>query len=228
MDDKKYKDMIKCIEAAAVSRGCIEVFSDMVRCMAIALESPQVRQERHDELEKEYAQIKSRYTEEEFENFPRAMAIVTERLEAEREDYLGHVLELLQGTNVRNGQFFTPQVVAEFCAKISAVKPADYKPGRIITLNDPACGASVLMIAGAEELMRQGVQQSDILIDVGDVDGRACDISYVELSLLGYAAVIRHQDALSRQRYSPDRYTIGYYLHSMPFRALLRRQKEVA
>ena len=56
------------------------------------------------------------------------------------------------------------------------------------------------------------------LVLAGDIDGRACDISYVQLSLLGYAAVVQHMDALSQRRISPDRYTPGYYLHCMPMR----------
>lgn len=219
--NSKYNDFLRCIDTATGSRGRVEVFTDMVRAMAIALESPNAETKRHDELEQEYAQIKERYTESEFAAFPKAFAIVMQVLEMEREEYLGHILELLSATNTRNGQFFTPQSVAEMCAKVSAEKPADYKPGRIVTLNDPACGASVMVIAGAEELLHQGVLQSDILIDAGDVDHRACDISFIELSLLGYAAIIRHQDALSRQRYTPDRYTIGYFMHSMPMRKLL-------
>jgi len=55
-------------------------------------------------------------------------------------------------------------------------------------------------------------------------DGRGFDISYVQLSLLGYAAVVQHADALAMRRISPDRFTPGYYLHGMPMRRASRRK----
>ena len=72
-------------------------------------------------------------------------------------------------------------------------------------------------------MLADGVKQSDILVLAGDIDGRACDISYVQLSLLGYAAVVQHMDALAQKRYSPDRFTPGYFLHCMPMRRLVKR-----
>ena len=43
-------------------------------------------------------------------------------------------------------------------------------------------------------------------------------MSYVELSLLGYAAVVRHEYALTRQVLSRPRFTPGYFLHGFPMR----------
>ena len=76
----------------------------------------------------------------------------------------------------------------------------------------------MLLIEGAEKLLADGVNKADILVLAGDIDHRACDISYVQLSLLGYAAVVQHMDALAQRRISPDRFTPGYYLHCMPMR----------
>ena len=78
----------------------------------------------------------------------------------------------------------------------------------------------MLLIEGAEKLLADGVRQSDLVLVAGDIDGRACDISYIQLSLLGYAACVQHMDALSQRRISPDRYTPGWYLHSMPMRGV--------
>ena len=61
---------------------------------------------------------------------------------------------------------------------------------------------------------------ADGVLIAGDIDGRACDISYVQLALLGYAAVVQHMAALAQRGISPDRYTPGYYLHGMPMRRI--------
>ena len=211
------KLFIKEVHAAARGRYAVEVFADMVRAMAICFEAPLALGERHEELEKEYAQIKGRYTEDEFVHFPIALAMVQMALEKRREDFLGHALEELGAANTHNGQFLTPVCVSRLMAQVGC-QGIEYTPGKIISLSDPSCGSSVLLIEGAEKLLADGVRQADILIQAGDIDGRACDISYVQLSLLGYAAVVQHMDALAMRRISPDRFTPGYYLHCMPMR----------
>ena len=216
MDDLK-KDFIKEVTAAARSRFVVDVFADMVRTWALAIESPLSLSVRHKAVEDEYAQIRSLYTDEEFSHFPIALALVQMALEKHREDFLGHALEALGAANTRNGQFLTPVDVARFMAKVGC-QGIEYTPGKIISLSDPSCGSSVLLIEGAEKLLADGVRQADILIQAGDIDGRVCDISYVQLSLLGYAAVVQHMDALAMRRISPDRFTPGYYLHCMPMR----------
>lgn len=219
MDDLK-KEFIKEVTAAARSRFVVDVFADMVRSWALALESPLAFDaERRKAIEAEYAQIKGRYTEEEFAHFPIAFAMVHMALRERREDFLGHALEALGAANTRNGQFLTPVCVSRFMAKIGC-QGIEHKPGEVIRLSDPSCGSSVLLIEGAEKLLADGVRQADLVLIAGDIDGRACDISYVQLSLLGYAACVQHMDALSQRRISPDRYTPGWYLHSMPMRGV--------
>ena len=218
MEDLK-KLFVDEVHAAARSRYAVEVFADMVRMFAICLESPLVVGERHKALEDEYFQIKGRYTEDEFVHFPIALAMVQMALEKRREDFLGHALEHLGASNTRNGQFLTPVCVSRFMAQVGC-QGIEYTPGTVIRLSDPSCGSSVLLIEGAEKLLADGVRQSDLVLVAGDIDGRACDISYIQLSLLGYAACVQHMDALAQRRISPDRYTPGWYLHCMPMRGV--------
>ncbi len=218
MTDLK-KDFIKEVTSAARSRFVVDVFADMARTWALAIESPLSLAGRHKAVEDEYAQIRSRYTEEEFSHFPIAFAMVQMALQERREDFLGHALEALGAANTRNGQFLTPVCVSRLMAAVGC-QGIEYTPGKVIRLSDPSCGSSVLLIEGAEKLLADGVRQSDLVLVAGDIDGRACDISYIQLSLLGYAACVQHMDALSQRRISPDRYTPGWYLHSMPMRGV--------
>ena len=211
------KLIIKEVHAAARARYAVEVCADMVRTMALALESPLTLGARRKAIEAEYAQIKGRYTEDEFVHFPIALAMVQMALERHREDFLGHALENLGAANTHNGQFLTPVCVSRMMAAVNC-RGLDYTPGKIISISDPSCGSSALLIEGAEAMIADGVNKADILVLAGDIDGRACDISYVQLSLLGYAAVVQHMDALAMRRISPDRFTPGYYLHCMPMR----------
>ena len=216
MNEDLKKDFIKEVHAAAKSRYSVDVFADMVRAMAIAIEVS-THLGSVNALEGEYAQIKAKYEPAEFEHFYRAFALVMNALQRAREDFLGHALENLGAANTHNGQFLTPVHLSRFIAKVNC-RGLDYTPGKIISISDPSCGSSVLLIEGAEAMLADGVRQADILVLAGDIDHRACDISYVQLSLLGYAAVVQHMNALSMKRISPDRYTPGYFLHSMPMR----------
>ena len=217
MEDLK-KEFIKEVTAAAGQRLASSVFADMVRSWALALESPLAFDaDRRMAIEDAYARIKANYTEDEFAHFPVALGMVYLALTRHREDFLGHALEELGAANTHNGQFLTPVCVSRMMAAVNC-RGLDYAPGKIIMLSDPSCGSSVLLIEGAEKLLADGVRQADILIQAGDIDGRACDISYIQLSLLGYAAVVQHMDALSQRRISPDRFTPGWYLHCMPMR----------
>ena len=222
--DALKKDFLKAVETAAGHRHVVDVFGDMVRAMAIAIESQFTIGERNEQLEREYSAIKERYTPAEFQEFPRALAITAAALELKREDFLGHSLEALGANNTRNGQFLTPVCVSRMVASALCPSLDGYTPGKIIKLNDPACGTSVLLIEGAERLISQGVRQADLLVIAGDIDLRACDASYVQLAFLGYPAIVQHMDALAMKRISPDRFTPGYFLHSFPMRRLAERR----
>lgn len=220
MADDLKKAFEKEVRAAAGHRFVVDTFADMVRAMALSIEGATVMGERIAAIEKEYDQIKARYTRDEFEHFFAAFSLVIAALEARHEDFLGHALENLGAANTRNGQFLTPIDVSRMMARVNCQKPDNYKPGQIIKLNDCACGTSVLLIEAAEELVRSGVRQADLLVIAGDIDARACDASYIQLSLLGYPAIVQHMDALAQRRISPDRFTPGYFIHAMPMRRL--------
>ncbi len=149
----------------------------------------------------------------------RAFSLLMCALDFDRTEFLGHVMErVFNATNQHNGQFLTPVNIATLMGDILVEAPRD----EIVRLNDPCCGAGVLVIEGAERFMKRGWEQRDILVDAGDIDGHACDMCYVQLSLLGYAGVVRHQNAMSREYYgtTPIRYTPGWYIHCFPMRGI--------
>ncbi len=224
MLNNQQKEFIKLMHSVAYSRSVVDVFSDFCHMAACALWSPcVVNSKERQEGEADFERTRKNYTDGQYKVMQQAFAIVAQYLEDHREEFLGTVLEEIGASNKHNGQFLTPQCVSRFMANISAIDTdvANHKPGEIITLNDCACGASVLMIEGAERLRESGIPQRDIFVIAGDIDQRACDMSYIELSLLGYAAKVEHMDALSMQVYSPPRYTIGYFMHAFPMRGVV-------
>ena len=223
MLNERHKEFIRLIDGAARYRSVVDVFGDAVHLMAQALWKPCIfNKAEADEVEADWQRTRDRYTDDEYQNICKAFAVVAEALEHSRTEFLGIVLEHIGASNTRNGQFLTPECVARMMAKCLTTNVAEtHKDGEIIPISDSACGASVLLIEQAEQLRESGIPQSDIFVIAGDIDQRACDMSYIELAMLGYAAKVEHNDALSMTEYSKPRYTIGYFMHCFPMRGVV-------
>ena len=216
MADRK-KEFVRLIEGAARRTSVMDAFGDAVHLMALSLWAPLAPN--RAAVEADYGATRRKYEDGDMDAFARALKLVVEELEETREEFLGAILERIGAANKAGGQFLTPRAVGTAMALAEADECVrGHVPGEVIRIGDMACGASVLLVELAERLITCGVPQRDILVIAGDVDQRACDMSYVELSLLGYAAKVEHRDALAASDYSPPRYTAGYFLHSMPLR----------
>ena len=214
--DRK-KEFVRLIEGAARRTSVMNAFGDAVHLMALSLWAPLAPN--RAAVEADFGATRRKYADGDLDAFARALKLVVEELEETREEFLGAILERIGAANKAGGQFLTPRAVGAAMALAEADACArGHVPGKVIRIGDMACGASVLLVEMAERLIACGVPQRDILVIAGDVDQRACDMSYVELSLLGYAAKVEHRDALAASDYSPPRYTAGYFLHSMPLR----------
>ncbi len=222
MIDDVQKRFLDEVTAAAGHRHLVDTFTDIVGMMADAIWSPFSGALR-DEVEKHWQSLRDHFTADEYQHVLAAFAMLMEAYEEKRRDFLGGAFEEIGATNSRNGQFFTPASVSRLMGRVNCDK-LDYTPGKFVKLHDPCTGAGVLVIEQAECLLEAHVRQGDLLIDTGDIDRRACDMSYVQFSLLGYAAVVRHMDALSRKVISPDRYTPGWFLHCVPMRRIALRE----
>ena len=216
MADRK-KEFIRLINGAARRTSVMDAFGDAVHLMALSLWAPLAPN--RAAVEADYGATRRKYADGDLDAFARALKLVIEELEETRKEFLGAILEQIGAANKAGGQFLTPRAVGAAMAMAEADACArGHVPGEVIRIGDMACGASVLLVEMAERLIACGVPQRDILVIAGDVDQRACDMSYVELTLLGYAAKVEHRDALAASDYSPPRYTAGYFLHSMPLR----------
>ena len=229
MLNARQKEFVKELESMNGSRFLLDTFSDAVGMMACAIEKgfalkPAECEERYMAIvgETSMAQALARvgkYTKAQAEHAANMLAIVVQGLSERRETFLGPVLEEIGAANTKNGQFLTPVSVSNLCSRITAGDiAAKHKVGDLVSVNDPACGAGVMLISQGEALVAAGIPQRDIFIIGGDIDARACDIAFIELSLLGYAARIDHQNALTLKDYSRPRWTVGYYLNCTQWR----------
>lgn len=212
----RYKPFVGEIEAAAGRHRASDVFIDACHMMALSIWSALCFGKAKRKAEDDYAATASKYNAGEMAHICAAYAALVVALEAKREEFLGHCMNLFEATNKWGGQVLTPISLSHMLGRVTAPEPE----GKVVTLHDPCCGAGVLVIEGAEAFMERGHEQRNICVVAGDIDYRACDMTYVQLSLLGYAGVVQQADALTVEAYGEARYTPGWYLHCFPMRGI--------
>ena len=208
------KSFVKTIEAASGKYRAADVFVDACHAMACAIWSPFAPDVA--KAEADYKATRAKYDDKEWAHIINSFTILIDALSEKREEFLGHCMNLFEATNKWNGQVLTPISIAHMMGRVTVEEPRD----EVVKLHDPCCGAGVLLVQGAEAFLEKGWEQRNLCVVAGDIDGRACDMCYIQLSLLGYAGVVYHMDALTFKMFGEPRYTPGWYLHAFPMRGV--------
>ena len=140
-------------------------------------------------------------------------------------DYLGELFMRCNVGNKNAGQFFTPYHISQFMAHITIdermIKQKS-AANEIITISDPCCGGGGMILAAMDVLQNTyGVNYArDCFVDCGDIDIRCVHMTYLQLSLAGVSAVIRHQNTLTREQWNVW-YTPALLFQYLRFRKFL-------
>ena len=223
--DDYFKLFLKQLPSVSQSIDQRTIFCDACRIFSLSIRGAVTLDTKEkDEIEKQYMSFVSKYGKDGMGKIAVLLSYVVQALELRRSDFLGHVYEALNATQKHWGQFLTPDSVARMMARMS-VDSSTIQTGKIIRMNDCSCGAGALLIEAAEAFLDSGGRQCDLILYGEDLDPTASYISYVQFSLLGYAAVVTHQDSLSREIYEGPWYTPCYFAHGMPMR-LIREDED--
>ncbi|MBB4635617.1 N-6 DNA methylase [Longimicrobium terrae] len=183
---KRFRDTIH--QLCAGKHQYWRVFSDWAEATALTLVAI-VR--RDHEIADRRAEILERYTEIERAGFQAMVECVMEALESDPgNDFLGQQFMQMELSNHWKGQFFTPPTVAIMMAQF-ALGSAEELRERVqrthfVTVQDPAVGAGVMLIAAAAVVRAAGLDPRDHLHVTGvDVDPTAAHMAYIQLCLLG-------------------------------------------
>lgn len=201
----------------------VDVFRDFLAMSAIALQNVALRS---PDLEADYSKLIAKYGEKEQveKEFSFLLALTVEALECDTSDFLGHVYMSQEMGIAEAGQFFTPSCLAKCIAQMNlddakgAVEQRGY-----LTVNDPACGGGVMLIAAVEEFQRQGLNHSQQICLYGeDIDITCVHMTYVQLSLLGVPAKVSHRNSLSMETWSVWTSPV-WWLYGFEYREQRRR-----
>lgn len=208
------KDIIKTIERISGKYSAYEVFSDWIKCMAMAISNTVTPF--HGKLWKEreemYMNTINKYSPCERESFCDMTAMLAETLDDGPDDVLGAIyMESGMGSKAA-GQFFTPFQLSELCARLSVEDLTKEGPDGKIHLSEPSCGAGGMIIAVAKVLQDAGINyQDELRVVAQDLDWKGVYMCYVQLSFLGINAICVQGDTLT-EPYDPKRTRLSQML----------------
>jgi N-6 DNA methylase len=208
--DEHQRELVKLIREFSQRHHLHGVFSDFVEICALSI-SNSVDQPQFGKREKRYLEIVGKYTKDEINRFAQMFAQLVLSFEKRVEDMrvagagltdvLGETYMMLEISNARAGQFFTPYEISRLMAKMIIGDGGDaVKLHGFMRLQEPACGAAGMVIAAAESLHDTGHNYQDAMhATCIDIDPCCVHMAYVQLSLLHIPAIVVHGNALSAQ-----------------------------
>lgn len=184
--DVHQKTICKAFCMLADSHSRRSLWDDFITLVACTI--GQVDSTKKNEREKAYAETSKKYKPVELAAMSDMFTEIVRGLEDNPDqDFLGDLFMKLELYNEYRGQFFTPYNVCSMMAHISSPSmQGEVEEKGYISVNDPACGAGALLIAFANEALRQKVNyQQRMLFVAQDIDFTAAMMCYIQLSLLG-------------------------------------------
>ena len=216
------KEFTAKLQSLDRSKRIYDVFRDFLILSTCAMAQPFYRS---DKIEQKYLETVNRYTKEQAEEFSQLLAFLINALTEKHQDFLGQVYMHLNLGNSAKGQFFTPYHISQFMSEINFIEVEEnLKEQEFITLSDPCCGSAGMIIAFAETMKNRGYNyQSQLFVEVIDIDEMCFMMAYIQLSLYGIPARIRLGDSLA-WKFTKVLYTPFYFVNG--FERKLRQQND--
>ena len=201
------KVIAKSFEGLCGRHSRWEVWADWITMSACSI-SCAVDATHREDREELYQTARTKYTEAELQVMAEMLGMVVSALdENPDQDLLGEIFMALNLGNEHNGQFFTPYNVCRAMSQLTIGDVAvQVEAQGWVSAADPACGAGALLVAFANECLRQKVNyQTSVLFVAQDIDFTVGLMCYIQLSLLGCAGYVVIGDSLAHPSTAYDR-----------------------
>lgn len=206
------KEFVKTFQSMCHRWNGWDVWSDWLLMASSAIYNSV---HRDPKVEDEYLRAAGKYSPEELTAMSKMLALTTEALELEIQDFLGSIFGELQLHNKDRGQFFTPFELCKLMTRIN--DPQLPPPGRVLRVGEPASGSGANVLAFHDICRERKIPQEKVFYWLKDIDDRAWRMAYIQVSLCGMAAAVEKGDTL-RATTDAVWYTPAYYLYDMPNR----------
>ena len=228
-------DLLKLLDKRLYKVDAHTFLSDVFECGAIAL-SNRFDLTQAKEREKKYMQIIEKYDKSlrilMSQIFTMIFSLLTQQIDpgVGFNDYLGEFYMKSETSNNKAGQFFTPFHLSKACAAVCIDHDLveQYKrEDKIITMNEPSCGAGGMILAAVDILYNQHHfnYSRNLVVECSDIDSRCVHMAYLQLGLAGIPAVIYQRDTLSMKTWQRWE-TPAYIMQYIRFRDVLRKRSE--
>lgn len=207
--DDLRKEILGIFESLRYKRDLWSLYSDFLEMTAIAVSNSTERianPGRYEEREQRYLSLAKSYGKDELMKFSEVFALFVKlqdyNLQSQgAKDILGGLLMELGLGDKWGGQFFTPDHVANLMAKLTYTEEClkkEIKERGFVYASDPAVGGGVTLIGLVNSMIDSGCNpQRELFIECGDLDKRACFMTYIQLATLGIPAIVKNQDAMT-------------------------------
>lgn len=207
---KHIKEAIQLIENLTENgkRSSERVFNDFLILSACSYSNVFDRCHK-EEREQRYLETIKVYEKEEIAVFPKILAAVSNAAvfyqnNGEIKDVLGYLYTKGHYYKKSLGQFFTPDHIALFMARIAG---SDYKnlleKREFISINEPTCGSGVMVLAFCQMMLEDKIDYSNrLLVNAWDIDETCALMAYLQYSIYGVPAIVTHGDTLAQKAYS--------------------------
>lgn len=195
------KDYIKNnIRNLGLKYDLSSVFEDFILCCAYSIaNSVEFKIAR----EKMYLNIVQKYNLEEFNTFSKMLAALCIELNKDNfDDVIGTLYEELGLFNSHLGQFFTPIHISRLMSNIFFDKEDILKKieeSGYYCVSDSCCGSGRLMLAEFELLKKNNIDLNKVYFSCGDISDFCCQMTYINLSIIGANAIVYNQNALTQE-----------------------------
>lgn len=198
------KRFVKTFEDLARHRDKHDVFTDFLEMAVCAIRKKTLPSgPAADALEERYMAVVRRNKLDDVRQMPELLAVTARAVQDGGCDFLGQIAGDLGFATGHMGQFFTPYDVSRMIAELTldSVDEIIAEQG-FVTLQEPACGAGGMIIAAADALARKGFDIGQCLyVDAIDISPLCFRMSYLQASLRGIPATIRHGNTLSLEMF---------------------------
>lgn len=121
-------------------------------------------------------------------------------------DILGRIY-MNVGSNKQLQQFFTPDSISELMAALTY----ENRPEKDNVISDMCVGSGGLILGYIRYIRNQGIDLTNTLFVLNDIDLFCCKMCFIQMSIVGAAAEITCSDALSDPQTEGSSFT-GYWL----------------
>ena len=192
------KEIIDEFKMLATHKDMWQVYKEFLELSAIAYSNICDKAQAKDREER-YLEIIKTYKSDQAGHIAEILALIVLEMEKDPQDILGKIFMELGLGSSWTGQVFTPQNLADMLAELS-FKEDEIKERGYITVTEPAVGGGVTIIGLAKAMLKKGYNpQKQLLAICGDIDIKAVHMTYIQLSMLGIPAIVRHQDTLTQE-----------------------------